>query len=75
MDVCGNSATSDTFEVGVWHSGARGPTGGTIYSPDPGSGENDTRSGATGTYGAGCGAGNPACGRAGPPHESSDPKP
>jgi len=73
VDVCGNTTTSSSFDVGVWHDRGRGPTGGTVYHSNGGT--NDTRDGANGTYGPGCGPGNPACGEVGQSHDHSDADP
>src|SRR4029077_4069198 len=75
VDVCGNSTTSNSFDVGVWHDRDHGPTGSTVYGASPGSNQTDARPGASGSYGAGCGPGNPACGEAGESHDSSDADP
>ena len=74
-DVCGNSAVSNTFEVGVWHDRGHGPRL-PHFSANPGSNQNDTRVGNNGTYGTGCGPGiNPACDEIGQTHDSSDADP
>jgi len=75
VDVCGNSATSNSFDLGVWHDRDHGPTTGPIYSAAAGSHPNDTRAGANGTYGTACGSGSAACGETGQPHDSSDADP
>jgi hypothetical protein len=75
VDVCGNSTTSNSFDVGVWHDRDHGPTESAVYSASPGSNQNDVRSGVNGSYGAGCGPGNAACGESGQPHDSSDADP
>src|SRR5262249_16041317 len=76
-DVCGNSAVSNPFEVGVWHDCGHGPTTGTIYSASPASNNNDSRNGTNGIYGVGCGPGTGAacgeCGRA-TDHSDADPE-
>ena len=56
VDVCGNSTTSNTFDVGVWHDRSQAPSGATIVHAN--GGQNEARTGANGTYGAGCGAGS-----------------
>jgi hypothetical protein len=71
-DVCGNTTTSNTFDVGVWHDRGHTPNG-PYYSANPGSNTNDTRVGLSGTYGLGCGAGS-ACVN-GQGHDSSDADP
>jgi hypothetical protein len=58
-DVCGNTTTSNSFEVGVWHDRGHSPDG-PYFSANPGSNQNDTRVGNAGTSGPGCGSGS-AC--------------
>jgi hypothetical protein len=57
-DVCGNTTTSNSFDVAVWHDRGHQPTAGTIVSANPNSNTPDTRDGANGTYGASCGLGS-----------------
>ena len=57
-DVCGNTTTSNSFDVAVWHDRGHQPTVGTIVSANPNSNTPDTRDGANGTYGASCGLGS-----------------
>jgi uncharacterized repeat protein (TIGR01451 family) len=73
VDVCGNTTTSDSFDVGVWHDRGHAPTAGPVYRGSGGT--NATRNGTNGTYGSGCGQGNPACGEGGQPHDNSDADP
>jgi uncharacterized repeat protein (TIGR01451 family) len=78
-DVCGNTATSNSFDIGVWHDRGHGPRLPHL-SANPGSNLQDTRSDdagfSNGTYGTGCGPGfNPACDEAGQQHDSSDADP
>jgi uncharacterized repeat protein (TIGR01451 family) len=78
-DVCGNTAVSNTFDIGVWHDRGHGPNL-PHFSANPGSNQNDTRQGVAGfvdgTYGTGCGSGiNPSCDEAGQQHDSSDADP
>jgi hypothetical protein len=78
-DVCGNTAVSNTFDIGVWHDRGHGPNLPHL-SANPGSNQNDTRQGVAGfvdgTYGTGCGSGiNPSCDEAGQQHDSSDADP
>jgi hypothetical protein len=75
-DVCGNTAVSNSFDVGVWHDRGHGPRL-PHFSANPGSNQNDQRPGATnGTYGTGCGPGiNPSCDEVGQTHDSSDEDP
>jgi len=74
-DVCGNTATSSSFDVGVWHDRGHGPRL-PHFSANPGSNQNDTRAGNNGTYGTDCGPGiNPACDESGQQHDSSDADP
>ena len=71
VDVCGNTATSNPFNVGVWHDRWTAPTTGTVYHGDA----NGARPGANGSYGPGCGPGSPACGEVGPAYHSADADP
>jgi hypothetical protein len=74
-DVCGNTATSNSFDVGVWHDRGHGPDL-PYLSANPGSNQNDTRAGVNGSYGSGCGPGlKPACDVTGQPHDNSDADP
>jgi uncharacterized repeat protein (TIGR03803 family) len=74
IDVCGNQTPSAPFGVDVWHDRSDAPTGGTIFHAN-GSNQSDTRNGTNGTYGSGCGTGNPACGETGQPRDTSDADP
>ena len=74
-DACGNTTDSAPFSVCVWHDKADrpDPAVGRIYSSTPGSGAQDARPGANGSYGAACGEGcGPVCGGSGETHDSSD---
>ena len=74
-DVCGNTAVSNSFDVGVWHDRGHGPRL-AYFSANPGSNQNDTRTGTNGAYGTGCGPGiNPSCDEVGQTHDSSDADP
>jgi hypothetical protein len=72
-DVCGNSALSDPFAVGVWHDRGHAPVTGTVYTGHGGSGA--TRTGTNGSYNSGCGSGGAACGQEGQAHDASDADP
>ena len=71
-DVCGNSTTSNSFDIGVFHDRGHAPPP-PYYSANPGSNQNDERPGVNGTYGTGCG--NGTCGATGTGHDSSDADP
>jgi len=59
-DSCGHSTPTDPFDACVRHDRRR-PRG-PCFSPEPGSNQNDERSGTNGAYGADCGAGcHPPC--------------
>jgi hypothetical protein len=74
-DVCGNSTTSSTFDIGVWHHRGQTPNG-PYYSANPGSNQNDTRPGALnpGPYGTGCGAGSTCVNGEAHDHSDADPE-
>ncbi len=74
VDSCGNSATSNAFQVGVFHDRAHPPTTGTIVSATAGSNAPDTRNGTNGTYGTGCGAGSPIVNGSIHDHSDADPE-
>jgi subtilisin-like proprotein convertase family protein len=72
IDVCGNAATSDPVDVGVWHDRGHAPAAGTIVHAE--GNQNDTRAGVNGTYGTDCGAGSPDVNGTIHDHSDADPE-
>jgi cysteine-rich repeat protein len=74
VDVCGNTTTSNPFDVGVWRDRSNPPAGGTIVHATTGSNTSDTRNGPNGTYGTDCGAGNANVNGTSNDHTDADPE-
>jgi hypothetical protein len=72
-DVCGNTTTSSTLEVGVWHDRGNPPASSNVFHAN-GSNQSDTRAGTNGTYGAGCGAGSTCVNGTNHDHSDADPE-
>jgi hypothetical protein len=76
-DVCGHTVTSDPLEVSVWHDRGHPPASTNVFHADPGSNQNDTRSGANGAYAAepdACGTGSSCANGTVPDHSDADPE-
>jgi hypothetical protein len=73
VDVCGNSTTSNPFDIGVWHDRGHAPAAGTVIAATAGSNTPDTRPGTNGTYGTGCGAGSSSVNGTVADHSDADP--
>jgi uncharacterized repeat protein (TIGR01451 family) len=72
VDACGRTATSNPFDVVVWHDRAHPPTQGTVRFSTGNS--QDTRAGTTGTYGTDCGLGSPLANGTIQDHSDADPE-